>query len=342
MLWAVTACLPITPLITPLDGGPSPDFCAKWNPEFAFNGGRCCSRLIRKSRRKVMRTFKCEAAHPGAASGSYCADQVPEQKAYVENLEQNSEKDVLELIRQEMGSQGSQGQCSPNDGFLAFGRPIVPSAVNGIRLRTPERCAHFGTDPMIGMLEWLGRQVRERHSANRPEMKLLVGDIAAPRGGCLLGKSGRRGHSSHTSGMDADVGFLVVPSAPGRTSPDSFGTQFELQENWWFLKQIFQNPFACVKVVFLDRTLIRKIARSKLSREPEWEKYRRFVRHERGHRNHYHIRVGDGPGAVGCVSDPKPELESEEYPDDAESLTEDITPDSESAPEPVPEPSLSE
>ena len=32
-----------------------------------------------------------------------------------------------------------------------------------------------------------------------------------------------------------------------------------------------------------------------------WSKIRRYVKHMRGHRRHFHIRVGDGPGLPGCT-----------------------------------------
>src|SRR6185437_331477 len=98
---------------------------------------------------------------------------------------------------------------------------------------------------------------------------------------------------SHAVGEDADVGF-ITPVARG-PSPDYFHTRLQPKPNWWFLKQVFHNPYACIKVVFLDRHQIRKISKVAWD-DPDWKVIRRYVHHVRGHRNHFHIRIGDGPG----------------------------------------------
>jgi murein endopeptidase len=198
-------------------------------------------------------------------------------------------------------------------------------------VRAPARCTHYGTDPMVGMLEWVGRQVDRKYEGEEQfsKLRLLIGDISAPRGGCLLGRGGRLGHASHTSGQDADIGFLT-PIAD-RASPEHFHKDFDVKANWYLIKQIFQNPFACVKVIFLDKRLIRKLAKS-VGREPEWAHYGRFLRHVRGHNNHMHVRVGGGPGIPGCVLGAHPELEEGDEPQsDSESDAEGLAPDQEPA-----------
>jgi murein endopeptidase len=236
----------------------------------------------------------------------------PDQKEYRDAVASGKIPDALAYITQEMGRHGEQAFCTVNNGFLAYGRAVVPTEKNKLRLRTPWRCLDFGTDGMAGMLEWLGRQVAREYSGSEYSKSfLLIGDIAAPRGGCLWGRNGRRGHASHTSGQDADVGFLTVK--PKQESPPNFHRQFDPKVSWWVVKQIFKNPFACVKVIFLDHRLISKLARhAKKEKDPDWDLYHRFIRHMPSHRNHMHVRIGDGPGQPGCVPGARPELEMEE------------------------------
>jgi murein endopeptidase len=306
---------------TPDDPGlekiPTIDFCAEWNPEFPFNGHRCC-RSIASARGKKTRV-SCFSKRP---RGNYCEEMTDEQKAYIDALSGPTPAfDPLEAITQDMGRK-DQAYCTANNGFLAHGRPIVPSEKNRIQLRSPERCTRFGTDNMIGMLEWLGRQVASRFAA--PEysgVRLLIGDIAAPRGGCLAGPSGRRGHLSHTNGSDADVGLLTA--AKNRRSPSSFHNTLDAKENWWMIKQIMKNPYACVKVIFLDRRHIRKLAKA-AAHDEEWSLYGRFLKHQKGHRNHMHVRIGDHPGAPGCSPGANPDLEEEAEVEDIDELTEQL------------------
>jgi murein endopeptidase len=166
---------------------------------------------------------------------------------------------------------------------------------------------------MVGMLEWVGRQVAATYPED-PGIHLNVGDISAPRGGCLSGRGGRRGHKSHTSGQDADVGFLVA--RPGHASPDMFVREFDAKTNWWLFKRVFHNPYACVKVIFLDRRLIAKLGKA-VKDDPEWATLRRYIKHVPGHRNHFHVRVGTTPGQPGCPVDPTPDEDEDISAEDA-------------------------
>lgn len=295
---------------------PSLDFCSRWNPEFVYNGHHCCGKVIRGRKRK--RSVRCDAHR---ARGTYCAEVTEEQKKYAERASSGELDDVLKLITHDMGRHGQQSYCSVNNGFLAHARPVVPTDLNRIRIRSPERCTQYGTDSMVGMIEWLGRQVSQSYpEKDFPGARLLVGDAAAPRGGCLSGVGGRRGHLSHTNGLDVDLGFIVAK--PHSVIPPHFHRDFDAKVNWPFVKELFRNPYACIKVIFLDRKWIRKLSKA-AGRDPEWSRIGRFIRHMPAHKNHFHVRIGDGPGQPGCVADAKPELELEEFSDDEAELSSD-------------------
>ncbi len=282
------------------------DFCATWNPEWGHHGNRCCAKFVVSRKRSANR---CAAQRRKA---SYCDEMTDEQRRYTQLAQSGKLGDVLELIRSDRGRYPAQSYCQVNNGFLAWGRRLLPSQVNRISIRRPERCVDFGTDPLVGMLEWVGREVNKSYSG--PEysgVRLVVGDLSAPRGGCLSGRAGRRGHVSHTSGIDVDIGFLTVKE--NRPSPDRFHRDFDPKANWWLLKKIFSNSYACVKVAFLDRKHIAKLSRHASKEDPdEWARLARFIRHIKYHKDHLHIRVGDRAGKPGCVADPHPELETEE------------------------------
>ena len=287
-------------------GGDS--FCSEWNPEYKFNGGHCCA----KKKWGKKRAQRCPSQRK---KSSFCDEMTDEQKQYTQGVVEGKYSDLLALIQQDKDRNMSQAICDANNGFLAFGRPVLSTSENRIKIRNPNRCTNFGTDPMVGMLEWTGKEV----SKEFPEkVKLLVGDVSAPRGGCLRGA--RKGHASHTNGQDADIGFLVTK--PGREEPDHFVglREFEPQTNWWFLKKIFKNPFACIKVIFLDQRLINKLYKV-AHQDEEWSLFKKFIRHARGHYNHFHVRVGDAAGAPGCVPNANP---SDEVVDDQDA--EDVDP----------------
>jgi murein endopeptidase len=292
---------------------PSLDFCAEWNPEFPFNGHHCCRNLAAVHQRKTR--MSCFVRRP---RGTFCEEMTDEQKNYIKAVQAADSGDVLQVIAQDMGAHRDQSYCTGNNGFLAYGRPIVPTTHNRLLIRSPQRCTQFGSDAMVGMVEWLGQQVDVAYPvATYPGVHLIVGDVSAPRGGCLSGVVSVIGHKSHTNGTDADIGFLAVRGNGRLPSPVAFHFDFDPKLEWWFAKQVFHNPYACVKVIFLDRKLIRKLAKY-ASRDPEWREFGRFFRHMPGHKNHMHIRVGTAPGRPGCALNAHPELETEGDMEDGE------------------------
>lgn len=310
-------------------GEPSVDFCSRWNPEFAYRGYRCCSDHVSRayaSTSKRSRRARKNACAPDRMKWSFCDEMTEDQRHYIDDVKSGRIPDILAHIDQTMGRKGNQAFCGAGNGFLAFGRPLLPTEENRLEFRNLPRCANFGTDPLIGMMEWLGREVkREYFEPEFSKIRLVIGDLSAPRGGCMAGRFGRRAHKSHTGGEDIDLAFFN-PRA-GHPPEERFTRNFYVASNWWFIKKAFKNPYACVKVMFIDKAHIAKLGRYAKD-DPEWEKLRPFIRHVRGHRDHYHIRVGSGPGVPGCQVDPNLE-EDEDISDFSEAPTLEAAPEKE-------------
>ncbi len=290
--------------------GPDHGFCAKWDPEYGYRGKACCERL------PVFRKASAAKCSPQRIKWTFCDEMTPEQREYLELAQSGRLGNWWE---NRASFQQSRAYCAVNHGFLVHGRPLVGSSENRILIRNPNRCTNFGTDGLVGAMEWLGREIhREYSTPAQSGVRLNVGDLSAPRGGCISGRRGRRGHASHTTGQDADIGFLNVKV--GMREVNAFTAQFDAPANWWLIKRLFANPHACVKAVFVDKRMIRKIGKV-AARDPEWETLRRHIKHIRGHRSHFHIRVGDQPGAPGCpnLRDPSLDLEPGDEEEESES-----------------------
>ncbi|MBS1961328.1 MAG: penicillin-insensitive murein endopeptidase [Bdellovibrionales bacterium] len=305
---------PLSEYLPAAPGEPPVDFCSEWNPEFGYRGYRCCSNTITRSMASARSRGRrrMNSCAPNRIKYQFCDERTAAQKEYVDNVK-SGKVDALENIAKTMGSKGGQAFCGPSNGFLVEGRPLVPTAANRIEIRNEARCSNFGTDPMIGAMEWMGREIKkEYHEPEFDQARLIVGDISAPRGGCIAGRAGRRAHKSHTGGTDID--FAYFNPYAGHAPEERFTRTFYVASNWWMLKKLFKNPFACVKVVFVDKSHIRALERYAKT-DPEWSKLRPYLRHIRGHRDHFHMRVGSGPGAPGCASDPDME-EAEDLGDE--------------------------
>jgi murein endopeptidase len=277
------------------------DFCQEWNPEFEANGMHCCGKKAkwvagggRRGRRGRMERARCDA-HRNRRT--YCDEITTDEKEYIEAANQGKAGDLLEFLSAQVAHRPTQAYCSVNNGFLVDGRAIVPTKENILKIRSPDRCTSFATEQMVAMIEWLGREVKKEFYEENPGIHVLIGDVAAPRGGCLAAMGGRRGHKSHTVGEDADIALLTPRGK--KPSPDFFHKDLQPKPNWWFVKKIFHNPYACVRVIFFDRKQQAKLARAAVG-DPEWPVLRKYLQHVPGHRDHFHVRIGDGPGAPGC------------------------------------------
>jgi murein endopeptidase len=274
------------------------DFCQEWNPEFEANGMHCCGKKAtwvgRRGHRGRMVKARCDA-HRNRRT--YCDEITTDEKEYVEAVNDGKVGDLLEFLSAQVAHRPTQAYCSVNNGFLVDGRAIVSTKDNILKIRSPERCTNYATEQMVAMIEWLGREVKKEFYDDNPGIHVLIGDVAAPRGGCLAAMGGRRGHKSHTVGEDADIALLTPRGK--KPSPDFFHKDLQPKPNWWFVKKIFHNPYACVRVIFFDRKQTAKLARAAVG-DPEWPVLRRFLQHVPGHRDHFHVRIGDGPGAPGC------------------------------------------
>lgn len=270
---------------------PDPKFCEFWNPDFTFNKHHCC-RLVDGIKRKGSK--RCT---PKRRTPSFCQEMTPEQSEYISHVNKGK-IDVLTDIQDV--ARMDQAFCSVNDGFLAHGRAIVPTANNRLELFFPGRCTNFGTDLMVALLEWTGREVGKQYSLLAYSgVRLLIADVAAPRGGCIWGLSGSTAHLSHTTGQDADIGFLTITKF--KNSPVNLSRQFDAKVNWWLIKKIFHNPYVCVKNLFLDQVHIHSLAHlAKKTKDPEWKALSPYIKHVLGHHNHFHVRIGSGPGKPGC------------------------------------------
>jgi murein endopeptidase len=247
------------------------------------------------------------------AKASYCDERTPDQLRYQQAVASGKISDPLKFLEADSQRRVQQSYCSVGDGFLAWGKPIIGTPENRILVKNPERCVNYGTNSMVAVLEWLGKQVADRYQGeDYAGVRLVVGNLSAPRGGCLSGMSGKRGHSSHTSGRDADLALFSAKR--GRSSPEIFQTYLDPEPNFWLLQEAFSNPVACVKVVFLDKRHIRTLAKwaNKSGQSEAWARIAKYVKHVRGHRNHIHLRVGDLPGPAGCMTSEPWSTEDEE------------------------------
>jgi len=315
--WAIP-CSPESSYVDTSESAIDPNICADWNPVFGIRGAGCCVKSGRtlaslkrssRSRRGGASKASCSITR---AKASFCDEMTPDQRVYWDGVLTGRLRDPLSYLALDIRKSAQQSFCSVNNGFLAYGLPVVPTDRNRIYLKSGERCLNFGTSRLVAMTEWLGKRVAEQYAdPDYSGVRLVVGHLSAPRGGCITRPGGKRSHASHTSGRDIDLAFFN-PRAKS-ASGTLFTRDFIPGTNWWLVREAFTNPFVCVKELFLDRKLIRKLGAYAAKQDPEgWKRLSPFIKHVKGHRDHHHFRVGDGSGEPGCLNETQePDSESE-------------------------------
>lgn len=206
------------------------------------------------------------------------------------------------------GRWSPQAMGSHTNGYLENGTLMEHRGCGIKRRDTPGRAierasqdttASWGTDLMMEMLNEAACAV-ERKKSGHP---LLVGNISIRRGG----KYGS--HSSHQTGLDADLGFYHKKkdiTAYWRPLDGDFEANFDYERNWNFLKALHSTAEERLMIVFVDQGIKNKLCRwvertEGLPRDENSPAYKalRHLRHWAGHANHYHVRLYC-PGTSGC------------------------------------------
>lgn len=262
----------------------TPTFCALWNPEFEHRDNRCCTKTNGQGHRRP------KACAPARRSGRFCNERTEAQL-----LMTGPHLDALDAEFRATGrldTLGSvQAYCTANNGFLAHGVAITPTAGNAVVLNNPYRCTNYGTTGLVLALHRAGKALANLLG---PGAALVVGDLSSPRGGCLTTRRGS--HSGHTNGLDADIAFISKPR-PGAEAPSRiFNSHMDYELNWWFLKTFVAQSPVCIHRILIDRKHIRGLLKFAESiDDPDRRAMATLLLHYPGHKNHYHIRVGLAP-----------------------------------------------
>ena len=192
---------------------------------------RCCG-TMRETANSPGAGSRCDA-HRNRAN--YCSEITEDQKEYVDAVNAGKVGDLLEFLTAQAQRRPLQAMCNVNSGFLV-------KAVRSFRL--PTISSRFVrpavariTEPSRWSLCWSGSGVRSKKNFSRTIRAFISCSETFRRraGAAFASAGGKRGHMSHMSGQDADIGF--VTPMKNKPSPDTLHKNLQPKPNWWFLKQ---------------------------------------------------------------------------------------------------------
>ncbi len=173
------------------------------------------------------------------------------------------------------------------------------------------RGLHWGTDELVSLLAYTGRQLQQES----PGPVLGVGDLSLRRGGPSPW------HRSHQTGRDVDLLFFVRDEH-GRPANvrlmRAFDEQgrvrggrlwFDVERNWILIKTLLGNPVARVQFIFVYEPLEQLMLDYARARgEPGYliETARNVMQQPgdaRPHDDHFHVRIycDAQDASLGCI-----------------------------------------
>ncbi len=150
----------------------------------------------------------------------------------------------------------------------------------------------YGRQELVDVLNYAACVMQQVYGAT-----LEVRDLSREGGGRL------RPHKSHRDGRDADVGMYVHTDEQGLYSVSramlrrgkvdrEFMAPQALDANVQFLNELVTGPYE-VEWIFVDKKLIHALETYAVGKYGAkfWQPIEDVLKHEPGHRNHYHIRT---------------------------------------------------
>ncbi|MCB9739882.1 MAG: penicillin-insensitive murein endopeptidase [Deltaproteobacteria bacterium] len=193
---------------------------------------------------------------------------------------------------------GLQARCANGDvDGHSVGRATDGSLDDGCELPRSGpgyRCSHharFGARKIVAILQWAAGELHRLHPSAPP---VVVGALSREGGGKL------KGHKSHQSGRDIDVGYLHEDGALSRFVQMS-AADLDIERTWTLLGAMLHT--GQVQYIFMDYRLQAALHRyleregvddatlGRIFQYPHGRGARRgIIRHASGHADHFHVR----------------------------------------------------
>lgn len=169
----------------------------------------------------------------------------------------------------------------------------LPEGSTGLSVLSARRGRNFGTDELVGLLQQVGARFHDRH----PRAEVRVGDLSKQGGGTIRDRSGKRVHSSHRNGLDADIRYLHL-DCQGDGRFDRQACAFDVRANLELMRMLVeggpQEEPPLVDAFFIGASIKRRVCRwvkENPDQAPAYGAVLRRMRPMGGHTAHFHMRL---------------------------------------------------
>ena len=190
---------------------------------------------------------------------------------------------------------------APNKGRLQHGLPMPEGPYWELRER---RTRTYGATNAIQAMITAFTRYGEAFDGTAPLVS--VGEISGPRGGRA------HPHSSHRSGRDVDLGYVLLPGTEGEQWKRANAENFDVEKNWALIKALVDTgEVQTIGISSKLQRLLEPVARADIGEEELGRYFWRpgggadqdpILRHWDGHRDHMHVRFRCEQGNTRCRS----------------------------------------
>lgn len=174
--------------------------------------------------------------------------------------------------------------------------------VPGVDVLSPAMGRNYGTYELVELIQQVGAGFDWRF----PGQALRVGDLSKRRGGTIRDGSGRRVHSSHRNGLDADIMYLHR-DCHGDGTFDAMDCPIGIEENLDVLQMFVDGgPYddhSLVDVIYVGHAMRDRVCRYLGQDERRVRRYGELLDHMQvmsGHEAHFHVRIKCPETSVRC------------------------------------------
>ncbi len=185
----------------------------------------------------------------------------------------------------------------------SVGRATDGSLDDGCELPATGRgyvCSHsarWGSDPVVAILQWAAAETVRIHGGSA---RVVIGALSREGGGRL------RGHRSHQSGRDVDVGYFAAGDRTLKGFERMDPGDLDVERTWTLVGAMLHT--GQVHYIFMDYDLqaqfygwlqdsdVDESTLERIFQYPNGRSARRgIIRHAEGHRDHFHVRFRCSP-----------------------------------------------
>jgi penicillin-insensitive murein DD-endopeptidase len=178
----------------------------------------------------------------------------------------------------------------------------LPSLSLGYRVLSPAMARNYGTYQLVELI----RQVGDQFDQTYPGHEFHIGDLSKQKGGTIRESNGKRVHSSHRNGLDADINLLYNDCHDDGTW-SSPSCPMDIEKNMDLIRSLIRSgPYrdqSIVDSIYVSPEFVDNACRYVKGSQSKKESYQEifpYLQIRAEHPTHFHVRIKCPENSLQC------------------------------------------